>query len=146
LEGEESYVKLSISLKTIGLLICSNAFMNAAWYGHLKFRSAWLPLAILVSWLIALPEYALQVPANRIGAAQLSATQLKIIQEVISISVFVVFAFFYFRETPTWRTILAFALILGAVFLVQPSAVNRSVDHSPQSDSLPSEKQIESVL
>ena len=62
--------------------------MNAAWYGHLKFRGAWLPAVIVVSWLIALPEYALQVPANRIGAGQLSATQLKIIQEVISLSVF----------------------------------------------------------
>jgi uncharacterized protein (DUF486 family) len=108
-------------LKTIALLICSNAFMNVAWYGHLKYRGAWLPLVILVSWLIALPEYALQVPANRIGAGQLSATQLKVIQEVISITVFVVFAAFYFQEAPTWRTAAAFALIVLAVFLVQPT-------------------------
>src|SRR5260370_15320614 len=109
-------MRLGMLAKTIVLLICSNAFMNAAWYGHLKFRGAWLPGVILVSWLIALPEYALQVPANRIGAAQFSPTQLKIIQEVISVSVFVVFAWIYFREMPTWRTVLAFALIVGAVF------------------------------
>lgn len=141
-------MRLGILLKTIALLICSNAFMNVAWYGHLKFRSAWLPLAILVSWLIALPEYALQVPANRIGAGQLSATQLKVIQEVISVSVFVVFAFFYFREMPTWRTALAFALILGAVFLVQPSTTNRpeAAEHSPTADGLPTEKPVESQL
>jgi len=139
-------MRFTVLLKTIALLICSNAFMNAAWYGHLKFRSAWLPLAILVSWLIALPEYALQVPANRIGAAQLSATQLKVIQEVISVSVFVVFAFFYFREIPSWRTVLAFALILGAVLLVQPSGVNQTeeAEHSPPSNGLPVDDQLES--
>jgi uncharacterized protein (DUF486 family) len=127
-------MRLGIVIRTIVLLICSNIFMTVAWYGHLKFRSAWLPLAILVSWLIALPEYALQVPANRIGASQLSATQLKIIQEVISVTVFVVFAFFYFREVPTWRTCLAFALILGAVFLVQPTATrNQEAADSPPS-------------
>jgi hypothetical protein len=100
------------------LLILSNAFMTVAWYGHLKHRGASLGLTILVSWLIALPEYALQVPANRWGYEQFTATQLKIIQEVISISVFTAFAFFYFGETPSWRTGVAFALILGAVYLV----------------------------
>ena len=130
-------MRLGIVVKTIALLICSNTFMTVAWYGHLKYRSAWLPLAILVSWLIALPEYALQVPANRIGAGQLSATQLKIIQEVISVTVFVVFAFFYFREVPTWRT---------GLFLVQPKAASHqeATADAPPPDSLPAMKSVES--
>jgi len=66
-------------IKTVGLLFCSNLFMTAAWYGHLKHRATSLPLVILVSWLIALPEYCFQVPANRIGYGSLSAFQLKII-------------------------------------------------------------------
>jgi uncharacterized protein (DUF486 family) len=92
--------------------------MTMAWYGHLRYRSALLLLTILASWLIALPEYILQVPANRFGYSQFSAAQLKIIQEIISISVFVIFSYFYLRETPTWRTGIAFLLILAAVFLV----------------------------
>ena len=139
-------MRLGILAKTVVLLICSNAFMNAAWYGHLKFRGAWLPGVILVSWLIALPEYALQVPANRIGAGQWSATQLKIIQEVISVSVFVVFALIYFREMPTWRTVLAFALMVGAVFLVQPTKANQpaQAEHAVKPDGLSSGNQIQS--
>ncbi|MCE9531433.1 MAG: DMT family protein [Planctomycetes bacterium] len=105
-------------MRTVFLLILSNAFMTMAWYGHLKYRNSPLLLAILASWLIALPEYALQVPANRYGYIQFTATQLKIIQEVISVSVFVVFIYFYLGETPTWRTGLAFLLIFGAVALV----------------------------
>jgi len=140
------HMRLGILPKTIVLLICSNAFMNAAWYGHLKFRNAWLPAVILVSWLIALPEYALQVPANCIGAGQLSATQLKVIQEVISVTVFLVFASIYFQEMPTWRTFLAFALIVGAVFLVQPSGANQSEaeEHTNKPDSLPSGNPLQS--
>jgi uncharacterized protein (DUF486 family) len=139
-------MRLGILVKTVLLLICSNAFMNAAWYGHLKFRNAWLPAVIVVSWLIALPEYALQVPANRIGAGQLSATQLKIIQEVISVSVFAVFALIYFQEVPTWRTFLAFALIVGAVFLVQPSGANRQAadKYSADVDGLPVGNEVQS--
>jgi uncharacterized protein len=135
-------MRFGIIGKTVLLLIGSNTFMNMAWYGHLKFRGAWLPLAILASWLIALPEYALQVPANRIGAGELSATQLKIIQEVISVGVFVVFAFFYFQEVPTWRTGLAFVLILAAVFLVQPSMARhgQTITSNSTSDGLASEK------
>ena len=111
-------------MQTILLLILSNSFMTLAWYGHLKFRTAPLLVTILASWLIALPEYALQVPANRFGYGQFTAAQLKIIQEVISISVFVVFSYYYLGETPTWRTLTAFLLILAAVFLiVQPSLV-----------------------
>jgi uncharacterized protein (DUF486 family) len=107
---------------TIVLLILSNIFITLAWYGHLKYPRAPLLATILVSWLIALPEYSLQVPANRFGQelSRFSPTQLKIIQEVISLSVFAVFAFFYFREVPTWRTVLAFVLIVAAVFLALP--------------------------
>lgn len=73
---------------TVLLLISSNVFMTLAWYGHLRFKGFPLWLVILVSWVIALPEYALQVPANRMGHGQFSASQLKIIQEVISLVVF----------------------------------------------------------
>lgn len=105
-------------MQTVLLLLLSNTFMTLAWYGHLRFRTAPLLVTILASWLIALPEYALQVPANRYGYGQFSAAQLKIIQEVISISVFVIFNMFYLHEMPTWRTALAFLLILGAVVVV----------------------------
>jgi len=107
------------TLYVILLLIGSNTFMTVAWYGHLKFRQVALWTAILASWLIALPEYALQVPANRFGYGEYSATQLKVMQEVISLSVFAVFAFFYLKEAPTWRTGLAFLLIVAAVMLVR---------------------------
>ena len=102
---------------TVLLLIVSNVFMTVAWYGHLRFRGFPLWAVILVSWLIALPEYACQVPANRLGYGLLSATQLKIIQEAISVAAFVVFGYVYLKETPSWRTGLAFVLILGAVLL-----------------------------
>ncbi|HZT81016.1 MAG TPA: DMT family protein [Gemmataceae bacterium] len=111
-------------MRTVLLLILSNTFMTMAWYGHLKFPRFPLLATILLSWLIALPEYALQVPANRLGHAgyNLTPTQLKIIQEVVSLTVFAVFAFLYFREVPTWRTLLAFVLIAGAVFLALPTS------------------------
>jgi len=102
---------------TVLLLIGSNVFMTIAWYGHLRFKGFPLWSVILVSWLIALPEYALQVPANRIGYGQFSATQLKIIQEVISVSTFVIFGYFYLNETLTWKTATAFLFILAAVAL-----------------------------
>jgi hypothetical protein len=102
---------------TVLLLICSNIFMTIAWYGHLRFRSSPLWVVIAGSWLIALPEYACQVPANRIGYGQFSATQLKIIQEAISITAFVVFGYLYLHELPTWRTVVAFVLILAGVVL-----------------------------
>jgi len=99
----------------IVLLICSNIFMTCAWYGHLKFKSKPLLLVILVSWGIALFEYCFQVPANRWGSSNYSPFQLKIIQEVITLSVFVVFAFFYFKTLPAWNHIAAFVCILAAV-------------------------------
>jgi uncharacterized protein (DUF486 family) len=106
-------------LVVVGLLIASNVFMTLAWYGHLRFKERSLLAVVLVSWLIALPEYALQVPGNRIGyLGGISATQLKIIQEVVSLSVFILFAWAYLGEAPTWRTGLAFLLIAAAVALV----------------------------
>ena len=103
-------------MKTVILLSISNIFMTFAWYGHLKQRNLPLIGAIFPSWFIALFEYIFQVPANRIGYQQFSVTQLKVIQEIISISVFVVFAFFYFKEIPKWNHMVAFAFILGAVY------------------------------
>ena len=102
---------------TVLLLLLSNAFMTVAWYGHLRFKTSPLWIVVPVSWLIALPEYALQVPANRYGYGLLSATQLKILQEAISVTLFVVFGYFFLKESPTWRTGLAFAMIVGAVVL-----------------------------
>src|SRR5262249_41075875 len=113
---------------TVILLILSNTFMTLAWYGHLKYPRAPLILTIAIRWLIALPEYSLQVPANRPGQETYKSTpsQLKIIQEAISLSVFAVFAFFYFQEMPTWRTLLAFVLIGAAVWLVLPQGINQA--------------------
>jgi uncharacterized protein len=103
------------SMKTVGLLLCSNIFMTVAWYGHLKYRSRPLILAILASWLIAFFEYCFQVPANRMGYGEFTAFQLKVIQEVITLSVFVVFAFFYLGERLKWNYALSFLCIFGAV-------------------------------
>jgi len=106
-------------LQTIGLLLISNCFMTWAWYGHLK-KAAWtMPVAILLSWLIALPEYAFQVPANRFGhfshGGPFTAPQLKIIQEAISISIFLGFSAIVLREKPRVHDLIAFALIVAAV-------------------------------
>lgn len=102
---------------TVLLLLAANLFMTVAWYGHLKFSHYPLWLVILASWLIALPEYALQVPANRWGYRQFSASQLLILREVISIVISVGFFLLYLRERPRWNEWLAFGLILGAVAL-----------------------------
>src|SRR5829696_8572854 len=110
---------MKVTLTVVLLLVASNAFMTIAWYGHLKYKHVALFSTILLSWLIALPEYALQVPANRLGHGHMSATQLKVIQEVVSLSVFAVFALVYLGERPTWRTGVAFLLIVAAVALVR---------------------------
>lgn len=109
---------MKTTLTVILLLVISNAFMTLAWYGHLKFKHVALVTTIVVSWLIASLEYCFQVPANRIGYGYFTATQLKVIQEVVSLSVFAVFVFLYLGERPTWRSGLAFLLIIGAVGLV----------------------------
>src|SRR3954469_12193214 len=97
------------------LLILSNLFMTVAWYGHLKFKSKPLLIVILVSWGIAFFEYCLQVPANRWGNSVYSATQLKIIQEVITLVVFCGFAIFYLGEKIKWNHVAAFVCVLAAV-------------------------------
>ena len=115
-------------MKTVILLILSNVFMTIAWYGHLKFKGRPLLVVILISWLIALPEYALQVPANRLGHGRFSAPQLKIIQEAISITAFVIFSIVYLKETPSWRAAAAFVLIFAGVAL----AVTGKEEAKPQ--------------
>ncbi len=111
-------LSLPIPIVTIGLLVASNIFMTFAWYGHLKFKTAPLLTVILISWGIAFFEYMLQVPANRIGHGHYSAAQLKTIQEVITLSVFVVFSVWYLREPLSWNHLVGFALIaLGAWFI-----------------------------
>jgi uncharacterized protein len=102
-------------MKTVFLLMASNVFMTIAWYGHLRFKESPLFKVILVSWLIAFFEYCLQVPANRWGHGTFSAPQLKIMQEVITLGVFIVFSILYLRETPRWNHWLAMALIVVAV-------------------------------
>ena len=97
------------------LLACSNVFMTVAWYGHLKFKSKPLLLVILASWGIAFFEYCLQVPANRWGNAVYSATQLKIIQEIITLTVFCGFAVLYLGERIRWNHFAAFLCIVAAV-------------------------------
>lgn len=104
-------------MRTILLLIGSNLFMTLAWYGHLKYKMVDLWKVILVSWLIALPEYCLQVPANRFGHGTFSAYQLKILQEVITLIVFVGFALTYLKEPPRWNHLAAMVLVVAAVWL-----------------------------
>lgn len=102
----------------IGLLALSNIFMTFAWYGHLKYKFAPLWAVIIISWGIALFEYCLQVPANRIGHTIMSAAQLKAIQEVLTLVTFVLFSVFYLKEQISWNVILGFAFIGFGAFLV----------------------------
>ena len=114
---------LPISLQTVLLLIASNVFMTFAWYGHLKnlASSPWYVVA-LVSWGIALFEYLLQVPANRIGHTQFNVGQLKIMQEVITLSVFVPFAVFYMDQPLKLDYLWAGLCLVGAVYFIFRSA------------------------
>ena len=105
-------------LLTILMLFCSNVFMTFAWYGHLKFKESPLALVIVISWGIAFFEYWLAVPANRWGSAVYSATQLKTIQEVITLIVFAGFSVMYLKQPLGWNQALGFALVaLGAFFI-----------------------------
>jgi len=116
----EAAMSLPVPLITIGLLLASNIFMTFAWYGHLKFKTAPLLAVILISWGIAFFEYLLQVPANRIGHGHFSAAELKTIQEVITLSVFVVFSVWYLREPIGLNHLIGFGFIaLGAWFVFQ---------------------------
>lgn len=117
------------ALLAIGLLILSNAFMTLAWYGHLKFKDIrWLENVglfgiVLISWGIAFFEYCLQVPANRLGYRQyggpFSLVQLKVLQEVITLTVFLVFALLFFKtESFRWNHLVGFAFLVLAVYFI----------------------------
>ena len=109
---------ISPSVLPVLMLFASNIFMTFAWYGHLKFKETWLPLAIMVSWGIAFFEYWLAVPANRWGSAVYTPAQLKTMQEVITLIVFAGFSVLYLKEPLGWNHALGFALIaLGAFFI-----------------------------
>ena len=110
---------MTIILRTAGLLVLSNVFMTFAWYAHLRNLGSrpWL-VAALASWGIALFEYLLQVPANRIGYTALSLGQLKIMQESITLAVFVTFAFFYMKQPLRLDFLWASLCILGAVYFM----------------------------
>ena len=106
-------------LVTAGLLTCSNVFMTVAWYAHLKdMRGKVWYVAALVSWSIALFEYLLQVPANRVGYSVLSLSQLKIMQEVITLTIFVPFAVFYMKQPMKLDFLWAGLCLLGAVYFM----------------------------
>ena len=103
-------------MTTVLLLIASNIFMTFAWYGHLKYKDTDMWKVILASWGIAFFEYCLQVPANRWGHGRFNAYQLKIIQEGITLAIFLAFALLYLKEAPRWNYLVSFAFILGAVY------------------------------
>lgn len=107
-------------MMTVLLLLGSNVLMTIAWYGHLRSPGQALPVAVVLSWLIAFFEYCLAVPANRIGYFQegYSAAQLKIVQEVITLAVFAVFAVTVLGERLRWNYFAAFACMLGAVYFI----------------------------
>ena len=112
-------MQIPVIVQTVGLLTLSNVFMTIAWYGHLKGLSSkpwWI--AALISWGIALFEYLLQVPANRIGYQELNLGQLKILQEVLTLTVFVPFAVFYMKEPLKLDYLWAGLCLLGAVYFI----------------------------
>ncbi len=109
----------NINWTTIGLLVISNLVMLYAWYGHLKSLSnAPMWLVILVSWVIALGEYCLMVPANRLGAKTMSLEQLKILQEAIALLTFVPFSIVVMKESISWNYVAAALCIFGAVYFI----------------------------
>jgi uncharacterized protein (DUF486 family) len=123
-------------VKTIGLLVISNTFMTMAWYGHLRFKEYSLLAVIAVSWLIALPEYIFQVPANRIGHdGGISAPQLKIVQEVISIAAFIVFNWLVIQDKIRPLDWLAYGLILSAVLVLSVPRIFYP-EEAPQPESV----------
>lgn len=105
-------------MRTVILLTFPNIFMTFAWYGHLKYKSSPLWIAILASWSIAFAEYCFQVPANRIGHGRFNAAQLKTIQEVITLVVFCFFSVLYLKEEIRWNYLAGFACMIAAVFFV----------------------------
>ncbi len=113
--GDKAEVRAR-GMKTVALLVVANVFMTVAWYGHLKFKRLPLAAAIFLSWGVALAEYCFQVPANRIGSERFSVTQLKILQECITLVVFTLIVFVMFGETPRWNLLVSYALVVAAVF------------------------------
>lgn len=109
---------IPIPLLTVGLLLFSNIFMTFAWYGHLKYPALSLGRVIILSWLIAFFEYCLQVPANRYGYGYFNAAELKTIQEILSLSVFMVFSVLFLGQELKWNYVLGFALIVVAAFII----------------------------
>ena len=109
---------LSPKILPILLLVASNVFMTFAWYGHLRFKAAPLYAVVMFSWMIAFVEYWLAVPANRIGHEVYSAAELKTMQEVITLAVFVVFSVFYLKEAITWNHLAGFALIAAGAAVI----------------------------
>ena len=105
-------------LTPVLLLLASNVFMTLAWYGHLKFKAQPLMLVILVSWGIAFVEYCLAVPANRYGHSVYSAAELKTIQEVITLAVFVAFSVWFLKEPVGWTHLVGFALIAAGAGVI----------------------------
>mgnify|MGYP003381943491 FL=1 len=105
-------------LLPVGMLLASNIFMTFAWYGHLKYQSSPLWLAVVASWGIAFFEYCLAVPANRMGAAVYSTAELKTMQEVITLTVFAGFSVLYLGERLTINHAIGFALICAGAFFV----------------------------
>jgi len=105
-------------MKTIILLLISNAFMTYAWYGHLKQVDTALYKIILISWGIAFFEYCFMVPANRIGYQQFNAFELKTIQEIITLVVFTIFAILYLKEEFKWNYLVGFAFLILAAFFI----------------------------
>ena len=105
-------------LTPIALLLASNVFMTFAWYGHLRFTDRPLWLVIVVSWGIAFFEYCLQVPGNRIGFRVYNPAQLKTIQEIVTLAVFVVFSVTYLGAAIKWNHLVGFALIVAAAFFI----------------------------
>lgn len=106
-------------VRAILLLVASNVFMTIAWYGHLRYQNVPLWKVVLISWMIAFVEYCFMVPANRVGyQSGINAFQLKMIQEVITLVVFGVFAVAYLKEPFHWKYIVSFILLLGAVYFM----------------------------
>ena len=111
-------MNVPVPVATVGLLLFSNVFMTFAWYGHLRYKGAALPVVILISWGLAFFEYLLQVPANRIGYGHFSAAELKTIQEILSLTVFMVFSVLFLGQELKWNYVLGFGLIVLAAFVI----------------------------
>lgn len=111
-------MQIPVPVLTIGLLLLANIFMTFAWYGHLKYPRAVLWETVLLSWGIAFFEYWLQVPANRIGYGYFSAAELKTIQEVLSLTVFMVFSVLWLDEPFKWNYVAGFALIVAGAWVI----------------------------